>query len=69
MRSTAKRARCPREIPDIKDSKVTFEKTQVQGAGATVDAFHAAVSGFKEADILKAYAGLNLDAWTFAPTT
>jgi hypothetical protein len=62
----AKKGDIPTTIPDIKDSKVTVEKTQVQGAGATVDAFHASISGFKEADILKAYAGLNLDAWTFA---
>jgi hypothetical protein len=62
----SKKGDLPTTIPEIKDSKVAFEKTQVQGGGATVDAFHASLSGFKEADILKAYAGLNLDAWTFA---
>ncbi|MBC8073741.1 MAG: hypothetical protein IAG13_35805 [Deltaproteobacteria bacterium] len=62
----AKKAELPSTLPQIKDSKLLFEKTQVQGGGATVDAFHAAMSGFKEADILKAYAGLSLDAWTFA---
>lgn len=62
----SKKGEIPTTIPEIKDSKVLVEKTQIQGGGATVDAFHASLSGFKEADILKAYAGLSLDGWMFA---
>ncbi|HWB73624.1 MAG TPA: hypothetical protein VG755_01690, partial [Nannocystaceae bacterium] len=61
-----KKGELPTTIPDIKDSKLVFEKAKVGPEGAFVEAFHASLSGFKEADILKAYAGLNLDAWTFA---
>ncbi|MBX7082417.1 MAG: hypothetical protein K1X88_24640 [Nannocystaceae bacterium] len=59
-------SKLPATIPDLKDSKVTWEKTQIQAAGATVDAFHVAITGVKEADVLKAYAGLSPDFWTFA---
>jgi hypothetical protein len=62
----AEKDKLPPSIPDLKDSKVTWEKTQIQGGGATVDAFHVSVAGVKELDIVKAYAGISADFWTFA---
>jgi hypothetical protein len=61
----AEKDKLPPTIPELKDSKVTWEKTQIQGGGATVDAFHVAVTGIKELDIVKAYAGIGADLWTF----
>jgi hypothetical protein len=62
----AEKAKLPTSIPEVKDSKLTWEKTQIQGGTATVDAFHVAVAGVKELDVLKSYAGLSADFWTFA---
>lgn len=62
----AEKDKLPPTIDGIPDAKVSYEKTQIQGGGATIDAFHVAIAGIKEADVLKAYAGINPDAWAFA---
>ena len=59
-------AKLPKTVPDVADSKLTWEKTQVQGGGSTVDAFHVALGGVKDFDVLEAYAGLSPDIWSFA---
>ena len=61
----AEKAKLPTTIPDLTGSTVAFEKTKIEAGAATVDAFHVAVGGIKELDILKAYAGIGADFWTF----
>jgi hypothetical protein len=62
----AEKDKLPPTIPDLKDSKIVWEKSQIQGGGATVDAFHVSLTGVKELDVVKAYAGIGADFWTFA---
>ncbi len=56
----------PKEIPEIKGSKVLFEKVEIEGGGKKAQSLHLGVSGVGEADVLKSFTGLHADAWAFA---
>jgi len=62
----AEKDKLPPTVPDLKDSKLAWEKSQIQGGGATVDAFHVSLTGIKELDVVKAYAGIGAEFWAFA---
>ncbi len=53
-------------IPEIPDAKLVVEKTSVSHEDRTVDALHVGLTGLPEADVLRSFAGLNVDAWAFA---
>lgn len=59
-------AAVPKEIPDVKGSKVAFEQMELEGGGNKAKALHLGVTGIPEADVLKSYTGLHLDTWAFA---
>jgi len=54
----------PKEIPEFGNAKLAFEKMEI--GTAKVPALHVGVTDIPEADILKSYTGLHMDAWTFA---
>ncbi len=56
----------PKEIPDVKGAKVVFEKVPLEGGSTKAEALHVGVTGVPEADVLKSFTGLHLDAWAFA---
>ncbi len=56
----------PTSVPELPDAKVAFELVPVEGGGKTAQAWHLGLSGVAEADVLKSYTGLHLDAWMFA---
>lgn len=56
----------PKEIPELGNAKVAFEKVPIEGGGKKAEAMHVGLSGINEADILKSYTGLHMDAWAFA---
>ena len=56
----------PKELPELGNAKLTFEKLAIEGGGNKADALHVGVTGINEADILKSYTGLHMDAWAFA---
>ena len=56
----------PKELPELGNAKLTFEKVAIEGGGTKADALHVGLTDIKEADILKSYTGLHMDAWAFA---
>lgn len=56
----------PKEIPELPGAKLAFEQVPVEGGGKTAQALHLGMTGLDEADVLKSYTGLHLDAWAFA---
>ncbi|MBL4688812.1 MAG: hypothetical protein JKY37_29755 [Nannocystaceae bacterium] len=56
----------PKELPEFGNAKMAVEKVAIEGGGKQTDAMHVALTGIPEADILKSYTGLHMDAWAFA---
>ncbi|MCA9652000.1 MAG: hypothetical protein H6712_15995 [Myxococcales bacterium] len=56
----------PKAIPELPGATLAFEKLPITGGGKTAQALHIGVSGLSEAEVLRSYTGLNLDAWIFA---
>jgi len=56
----------PKTIPEVPKAKVAFEKVSLEGGSTKAEALHLGVTGVPEADVLKSYTGLHLDAWAFA---
>jgi hypothetical protein len=56
----------PKSTPELPGATFTFEQVPVEGGGKTAQGLHFGVTGLAEAEVLKSYTGLNLDAWMFA---
>jgi hypothetical protein len=50
----------------VPGAKLVFEKVPITGGTTTAQGLHLGVTGVPEAEVLKGYTGLNLDAWVFA---
>ncbi|MEM9455929.1 MAG: hypothetical protein AAGF11_17245 [Myxococcota bacterium] len=59
------RAEVPKEIPDVKGSKVVFEQLELEEGATKAKALHLGVTGLPEADVLKSFTGVHLDGWAF----
>jgi hypothetical protein len=56
----------PTEVPELPGAKLVFEKLPITGGDKTAQGLHAAITNVPEADVLKGFTGLHLDAWVFA---
>lgn len=60
------KAELDEQLKAVPGAKAVFEKVPVTGGSTTAQALHFGLTGVPEAEVLKSYTGLNLDAWVFA---